>query len=351
MASSSKRRRVELPQLVDALPKPRIESFEMREVNRKQLRNAPYNPREMDEQARENLRRGIVDKFGLVEPIVWNERTGNIVGGHARIGICDGYYGRRDYSLQVAVVNVDSTREKELNVLLNNPEAQGQYTLDKLAEILKTPGIDVYATGFTPASVYKLLGDNTFAAAVNQQALDQLAAQLREARERYESIGKGTKKRDDFEFYALVVFGSPEDRAEFFESLGLEDNRYQDARELRRMLERRTEDEQALRLLAFEVKERANAKGASPLSPDVAFLVERILEGESITGDDSTAPEEKVGRSSADDAARIEDAKNAESAEAAEAITAAMVGELHELGESTAPSEPARGRRTRRKVS
>jgi hypothetical protein len=345
MASSKQQRRVELPQTLDAPPKPRIESFEMREVNRKQIRNAPYNPREIDDQARENLRRGIVDKFGLVEPIVWNERTGNIVGGHARIGICDGYYGSRDYTLQVAVVNVDSTREKELNILLNNPEAQGQYTLDKLAELLKTPGIDVYATGFTPASVYKLLGDNTFTNAVSQQALDQLAAQLRDARERYESIGKGTKKRDDFEFYALVVFGSPDDRAEFFEGLGLEDNRYQDARELRRLLERRTEDEQALRLLAFEVKERARAEGAAPLSSDVAFLVERILEGESIAGDDATAPEERVGRSGAGNQEPFEASEIDESTDGEEAQTAAMIDELRVVEE---PKPRARGRRTKR---
>jgi ParB-like chromosome segregation protein Spo0J len=350
MASNSKRRRAELPPVAGAPQKPRIESFEMREVTRAQLRNAPYNPRQIDDQARENLRRGIVDKFGLVQPIVWNERTGNIVGGHARVSICDGYYGKRDYTLQVAVVNVDSTREKELNILLNNPEAQGQYTLDKLAEILKTPGIDVYATGFTPASVYKLLGENTFANAVNQQALDQLATQLREARARYESIGKGTKKRDDAEFYALVVFGSPDDRAEFFETLGLEDNRYQDARELRRLLERRTEDEQALRLLAFEVKERAGTEGASPLSPDVAFLVERILDGESIASEDAAASEEKAGRSGAGNQEPFDGAESEEATDDEDAQTAATIAELRaEEAEPNSPPEPSRRRGGRRK--
>jgi ParB-like chromosome segregation protein Spo0J len=50
---------------------------------------APYNPRrdlQPGEPEYENLKRSI-ETFGLVEPLVWNERTGNLVGGHQRLKV------------------------------------------------------------------------------------------------------------------------------------------------------------------------------------------------------------------------------------------------------------------------
>lgn len=61
--------------------------FVFRSVDVSLMKIAPYNPRveltPMDREWRsiENS----LDSFGYIEPIVWNERTGNIVGGHMRL--------------------------------------------------------------------------------------------------------------------------------------------------------------------------------------------------------------------------------------------------------------------------
>lgn len=51
-----------------------------------QLNAAVYNPRiclQPGDPEYEKLRRSL-DEFGYVDPIVWNEQTGNMVGGHQR---------------------------------------------------------------------------------------------------------------------------------------------------------------------------------------------------------------------------------------------------------------------------
>lgn len=55
-------------------------------VNVNQLNPAPYNPRKdlkPGDAEYEKLRRSM-EEFGTVEPLVWNIRTGNLVGGHQR---------------------------------------------------------------------------------------------------------------------------------------------------------------------------------------------------------------------------------------------------------------------------
>lgn len=61
----------------------------VREIEIGKLNAAPYNPRVELEPGMpewEKLRISI-ETFGSVEPIVWNERTGNVVGGHQRLKV------------------------------------------------------------------------------------------------------------------------------------------------------------------------------------------------------------------------------------------------------------------------
>jgi hypothetical protein len=91
-----------------------------------QLKPAPYNPRSINVDALRGLGRSI-DEFGLVEPIVWNRRTGHVVGGHQRL---EALIERGVTETPVVVVDIDETREKALNVSLNNPNIQGVFTPD-----------------------------------------------------------------------------------------------------------------------------------------------------------------------------------------------------------------------------
>ncbi len=50
-------------------------------IHRSQIKEAPYNPRGMNDEERRLLSNSL-KQFGLVEYLVWNKRSGNLVGGH-----------------------------------------------------------------------------------------------------------------------------------------------------------------------------------------------------------------------------------------------------------------------------
>lgn len=99
-----------------------------------ELTPAEWNPRTISEAALKGLRHSI-RRFGLVQPIIWNKQTGNVVGGHQRLqamkqeGITE---------TKVMVVDIPLIEEKALNVTLNNKTIEGEFTpslSDILAEI------------------------------------------------------------------------------------------------------------------------------------------------------------------------------------------------------------------------
>ena len=87
---------------------------------------ADYNPRKISKQALAGLKKSI-EKFGCVQPVIVNKRTGLIVGGHQRVkamqelGITE---------TEVIVVDLTPSEEKMLNVTLNNQAISGEWTAD-----------------------------------------------------------------------------------------------------------------------------------------------------------------------------------------------------------------------------
>ena len=117
-------------------------------IKTKKLNPAKYNPRkdlQPGDPEYEKLKRSI-DEFGYVEPIIWNEKTGNVVGGHQRLKllIASGYT-----EVDCVVLGLDETKEKALNVALN--KISGDWDKDKLSFLLsdlQTSDFDVSLTGF-----------------------------------------------------------------------------------------------------------------------------------------------------------------------------------------------------------
>ena len=122
-----------------------------------QLTPAPYNPRKVLSPKSPAYRKlkASLESFGLVEPLVWNERTGHVVGGHARLRIL---HELNVTEVQVSVVDLSDERERALNVVLNNLEAQGRYDPKLLLELLEpmrdTP--EFALTGFDPSMLDSL---------------------------------------------------------------------------------------------------------------------------------------------------------------------------------------------------
>ncbi len=130
--------------LANSVPKPaELGRVALRLVNLSEMNPAPYNPRDIAGKAKHGLSNSL-NKFGLVQPIVWNERSGNIVGGHQR------YNDLKEKGVtetDVVVVNLDDITEKELNMTLNNKGIEGHFTQGALAilkEIEEIKGLDDY---------------------------------------------------------------------------------------------------------------------------------------------------------------------------------------------------------------
>lgn len=62
-----------------------LQHFEFGTVKRSQIKFADYNPRIIDESNQKKLIKAIKEN-GLIEPLVWNKRTGVLVGGHQLSG-------------------------------------------------------------------------------------------------------------------------------------------------------------------------------------------------------------------------------------------------------------------------
>lgn len=118
------------------------------------LKPAAYNPRKdlkPGDPAYEKIKRSLND-FGYVDPVIWNEVTGNIVGGHQRYKVL---VASGATEIDCVVVHIENPQdEKALNIALN--KATGEWEPESLADLLKdlqASGYDLDATGFDAAEV------------------------------------------------------------------------------------------------------------------------------------------------------------------------------------------------------
>lgn len=132
------------------------------EILIRRMKLADLNPAEYNPRVRlvpgtppyETLRDSITT-FGYVDPLVWNERTGNLVGGHQRYWILE---DEGVDEADVSVVDLQPDREKALNVVLNSPKAQGEYDARKLRDLLGSLDSDMAAmTGFVDADIAEMI--------------------------------------------------------------------------------------------------------------------------------------------------------------------------------------------------
>ena len=118
---------------------------------------AVYNPRKdlkPGDQEYDKLKKSILE-FDIVEPLVWNKRTGNLVGGHQRLKIL------KELGIQhveVSVVDLSEVKEKALNLALN--KIQGEWDFPKLKDLLEeldTGNFDMDITGFDLKEIEDLM--------------------------------------------------------------------------------------------------------------------------------------------------------------------------------------------------
>lgn len=128
-------------------------------IKMSKLNPAKYNPRKdlkPGDNEYEKLKRSMAE-FGYVEPIIWNKRTGNIVGGHQRYKILK---DMKYKEAECVIVDLDDNREKALNVALN--KISGEFDIPLLTDLLKdlsANDFDVSLTGFDENEISDLFSD------------------------------------------------------------------------------------------------------------------------------------------------------------------------------------------------
>lgn len=132
-----------------------MKTAELRTIKVSELKPAEYNPRKKlkpGDKEYEKIKKSI-QEFGFADPLVVNKDM-TVIGGHQRLTVATelGYT-----EVPCAVVDVDKTREKALNIALN--KITGAWDEEMLAALLKdieASGLDAMVTGFEPPEMEQL---------------------------------------------------------------------------------------------------------------------------------------------------------------------------------------------------
>lgn len=219
-------------------------------IKRSQINFAPYNPRKESKHVVDALKRNFKN-VGYLGGIVWNETTGNLVGGHKRVQAMDVHFGydstdKTDYDVKVEKVVFDLKTEKEQNIFLNNPRVQGETDHKKISEFINE--IDIVNTGLNEydLNIIQALNPNFNFGATNgieNDFIDNSDKSIK--REKDNSINPADNRTDDEKresikqlkndiknnireenrpSYFTVTFENYEAKAEFLESLEINGN-------------------------------------------------------------------------------------------------------------------------------
>lgn len=205
------------------------------ELQRSEIHFADYNPRTITDEARKSIKRGI-KKYGLIGGLVVNRQTGmRLVSGHQRLSVMDelNKFPENDYTIRVDVIDVDETQEKELNILLNNPNAQGQWDFDALRELI--PDIDYKDAGLTEEDL-NLIGvdfllqteeENNLAESLDElmAPIYEIRAEEKEKKEHMKQVKADVKKAaeekaKDLDAYVMLSFDTFEAKSAFMQRFG-----------------------------------------------------------------------------------------------------------------------------------
>ncbi|AVH47448.1 transcriptional regulator [Staphylococcus haemolyticus] len=134
-----------------------MKKINIQEMSINDITPADYNPRiDLNENDDEYKKiKNSIEEFGYVDPIIWNKRTGNIVGGHQRYTVLkDLGYDKVD----VSVVDMNEQDEMALNVALNKVE--GEWDRNKLKDVIEQLEEDrLMFTGFDEDEIDSLMND------------------------------------------------------------------------------------------------------------------------------------------------------------------------------------------------
>lgn len=211
----------------------KYERYVVKVVDREKINETYYNPRIISEAAYKQLKDYIsdVNSGGLLDPLSWNERTGNLLGGHQRLRILDQLHRGKPYKLTVAACDMDEKEEVRGNIFLNNTSAQGTWDVEKLRAIKdEFMDLDLLDCGFSNDDLDVLgLLDFDMPLDMPQDKSEFTEEQKQKAREDKQKIrddskrvnleGDGLASKSDFS--VTLIFNTSGDKRAFMERIGL----------------------------------------------------------------------------------------------------------------------------------
>ena len=190
-------------------------------IERAKIKNAPYNPRQIDGESAKRLRKSI-SEHGLVDLPIWNKRTGNLVGGHQRISQLDALEGSKDYELMVNVVDIPEREEAALNAKLNNADLMGDWDFQKLADMAEEFALDFDDMGFSETTVDMMFdGDDRFSALLENDDVDGAMSDMAEIKAARQRIRDDESEKDSINYFATIVFHDEAAKKRFFQAISI----------------------------------------------------------------------------------------------------------------------------------
>ena len=209
----------------------KYQKFDTVTISRSEIKIAGYNPRRISDAARKKLRENI-KRVGLLDTIVVNKNTMNIVSGHQRIAVLDALEKKKDYALTVAMVDLTEKEEMEQNLFFNNAKAMGEYDPYLLGEMFESYDIEVDNTGFdlpdlgiigVEVDMAPVIDESAEPESEDDKELLQLNGQIyddsHELRKAISGYAKNENK-ENINVFTVLTFSSEENKAAFMEKYG-----------------------------------------------------------------------------------------------------------------------------------
>lgn len=139
------------------------------------MNRAAYNPRIDLQPGDEEFEKLVhsIETYGNVEPVVWNRRTNNVVGGHQRL-TAEEYLGHDE--VDVSEVDLDEVAERQLNIALN--KITGKWDTEKVGALFADLGDRATETGFDMPEIEEVQAK--LEALIDQNMLDKELAAIQQ---------------------------------------------------------------------------------------------------------------------------------------------------------------------------
>lgn len=160
-----------------------------------------YNPRTISDESLGRLTKSLAE-FGNIQPITWNARTGNVVGGHQRLKV---YQAMGKTEVEVWAVDLSEQKEKAANIALNKLSGEFDMTsLKDLIEEINTGDIDLDITGFSSNEIEQIM-----VAFQGQVDVDEEWKEMPEFEQKDQNAFKEIKVKfvneDDYKAFASII--------------------------------------------------------------------------------------------------------------------------------------------------